>query len=182
MRDIENQFQALASEILTSKIVSLTAENSEVVTKFWALWCMRAQVRHAPEPDRPLQGIIGESLTNEQRDKIEALGAGFILSSGNILPGRFLAGIRIQKGIDESLYRLQGGHWGIVRAHVGEFVAPDSPENMLAVPLSPNVGLYWGHQDCVIPELEVARANQCVQKLAKNYYFARDFSACPGIC
>lgn len=181
MLDIENQFQALASEILTNKVVSLNAGQSQTVTRFWALWSLRAELRDSPEPDRPVQGIAGELLTNEQRDRLESLGLTFILSAGNALPGRFLAGIRIQKGIDERSHRLQGRRWGIVRAHVGEFLVPDVPANMVAVPLTPEIGLYFEHDDCLIPESEVARANLCVRGLATRYYFARDFSACPGI-
>jgi hypothetical protein len=180
MLHIENQFQALAGEILANSIMSLSAEQSQTVTRFWALWCLRAELRNAPELDRPVPGVAGEFLTSEQRDRVESLGSAFVLSSGNKLPGRFAAGIRIQIGVDEHSHALRGGRWGIVRAHVGEFLVPDSPANMTAVPLTPGIGLYFGSDDCVISESEVAKANVCARKLAKRYYFARNFSACPG--
>jgi hypothetical protein len=181
MVHIENQFQALADEILKNRIVSLNADQAQVVTRFWALWSLRAELRDAPEPDRSSRGIAGELLTNEQRDRIESLGVTFILSSGDKMPGRFIAGLRIQKGIDERSYQLQGRRWGIVRAQVGEFLVPDSPANMIAVPLTPEIGLYFEHDNCLIPESEVAKANLLARKLARHYYFARDLSACPGI-
>ncbi len=181
MLDIENQFQALAGEILAGRVVALNAEQSETVTKLWALWYWRAELRHAPELDRTVHGVRGEPVTNEQRDKIESLGAAFILSSGNKLPGRFLAGFHILKGIDECSHQLRGRRWGIVRAHAGEFLVPDSPGRLLAVPLTPEVGLHFESHDCIIPEPEVARANVCARGSAKCYYFARDFSVCPGI-
>ncbi|HEY7392165.1 MAG TPA: hypothetical protein VH640_26845 [Bryobacteraceae bacterium] len=181
MLDIENQFQALAGEILAGRVVALNAEQSETVTKFWALWYWRAKLRNAPELDRTVHGVRGEPLTNEQRDKIESVGATFILSSGNKLPGRFLAGFQILRGIDECSHQLWGRRWGIVRAHVGEFLVPDSPGRLLAVPLTPEVGLHFESHDCIIPESQVARANACARRSAKCYYFARDFSVCPGI-
>ena len=181
MLDIENQFLALAGEILASRVVGLNAEQSERVTKFWALWYWRAELRNAPEPDRTVHGVGGEPLTNEQRDKIESVGGAFVLSSGNRLPGRFLAGFQIFKGIDECSSQLQGGRWGIVRAKAGEFLVSDSPGRTLAVPLTPEIGLHFESRDCTIPEPEVARANACARESAKSYYFARDFSVCPGI-
>lgn len=182
MLQIEKQFQALAGEILTNKIVSLSADQSEIVTRFWALWSLRAELRDAQEPDRPVHGVAGELLTNPQRDSVESLGGSFILRSGgnDKLPGRFSAGMRIQMGIDMRSHPLRGRHWGIVRAHVGEFLVPDSPANVPVVPLTPEIGLHFERDNCLIPESEVAKANRCTRELAKRYYFARNFSACPG--
>jgi hypothetical protein len=86
-------------------------------------------------------------------------------------------------GIDMRSRQLQGRRWGIVRAHVGEFLVPDSPANMnmIAVPLTPEIGLHFGQDNCLIPESEVARANARARAFAECYYFARDFSACSGI-
>ena len=181
MLHIENQFQALAGEILTNKIVSLNADQSEIVTRFWALWSLRTELRDAPEPDRPVHRVAGELLTNRQRDGVESLGSSFVLRSGGSdkLPGRFSAGMLIQMGIDMRSHPLQGRRWGIVRARVGEFLVPDSPASVLAVPLTPEISLHFESENCLIPESEVAKANRCTRELAKHYYFARNFSACP---
>lgn len=61
MRDIERQFQALAGEVLANRVVSLNGAQSETVTRFWALWRWRAELRNAPEPDKTIHGA-GSSL------------------------------------------------------------------------------------------------------------------------
>lgn len=180
MLDVENQFQALAGEILAGKVVALNTEQSEAVTKFWALWHWRAELRSGPEPV-VIHGVVGEPLTNAQRDNIEAVGGAFVLSSGNKLPGRFPAGVRILTGIDECSRQLRGGRWGIVRTQAGEFMVPDSPSRTLVVPLAPEVGLHFESDDCIIPAHEVARANACARNSARCYCFAREFSMCPGL-
>ena len=181
MLDIENQFQAVAGDIIANRVASLDNVQSERISRFWALWSLRADIRDAPEPDRRVRGIAGEPWTNEQRDRLESLGGAFVISSGDKLPSRFTASILIQKGIDERSHQFKGRRWGIVRAETGEFLVPDSPGNMLTLPLTPELALYFEHDNCVIPEAEVTRANLCVRALTKRYYFARDLSACPGI-
>jgi hypothetical protein len=95
------------------------------------------------------------------------------------MPGRFLAGLQIQTRIDYLCVQFQGMRWGIVKANEGEFICPDTFGQLAAIPLTPTVCLYLGHQDSTIPKLEVATANRVAQQLSRKYCIARDFAACP---
>ena len=90
----------------------------------------------------------------------------------------FLSGLLIQMGVD-SVARLQGAAWAIVRTDDGEFICPDTFGQLAAIPVTPTASLYLGDQNGTIPRCEVARRNRLAQQSAKRYTVARDFGACP---
>jgi hypothetical protein len=180
MLAIENRFQTVAAQIEVNPSIVLTPDQHQAITEFWALWVLRAQFRSQPEGDRVFNGIAGENLNNQQRDVVESQSGTFVLGSTGAMPGRFVAGALIQKGIDEHTYNLRGQVWGVIRADEGEFIVPDEPKQFTAVPLAPMLLLCLNHDSCVISKSEVAKANTTFRQVSKRYYFARDISACPG--
>jgi len=177
MKDIEDEFLALVEQIATG-LESLGDHQNRIATKFFALWSLRAQFEQNPTSDQFISGVAGESLTTDQQERLEKTGVAYIRAD-QAMPGRFLAGLQIQTRIDYLCVQFQGMRWGIVKANEGEFICPDTFGQLAAIPLTPTVCLYLGHQDSTIPKLEVATANRVAQQLSRKYCIARDFAACP---
>jgi len=177
MKDIEDEYQAPADRI-TAGPDSLTTAECPVVTKFVALWSLREATRTSPTADAPMAGVAGEPLAADQRERTEKFGASYVRSDGK-MPGRMLAGMLIQRGIDRMCADFQGMTWGIARATEGEFICPDTFGEFAAVPLSPMLCLLRGRNNSELSKGDVAAVNQLAYRSAKSYCLARDFAACP---
>lgn len=96
-----------------------------------------------------------------------------------VIRGRDLAGIVIQREIDEITHHLQDERWGVVVASDGEFIVPDDFGSTPAAPVTPTVYLIAGCHDIVLPRNRVQEINQTAKAAAGQYIVARDFSKCP---
>jgi hypothetical protein len=56
MKSIEDQFQDLAEKLLAA-LPHLDGAQHTVVTRFYALWRLRTERKHAPLADQPLKGV-----------------------------------------------------------------------------------------------------------------------------
>jgi hypothetical protein len=177
MKQVENDLQDLVDEILDG-LPSLNAGKSDIVTKFFALWFLRTRSRHNANPGQVIKGIVGEVLSKDQEEVIESIG-GVYVRSDQTMPTRFLVGLQIQRGIDEFVARFGGSHWGIVTAHESEFVLPDTPGQLMVLPVAPKVCLVYGSENLAIPRSGVAQVNRQAARSATRYLIARDFTQCP---
>lgn len=176
MKAIEDEFQILADRIVNGGAM-LTAEESLAASRFFILWQLRAQQRHNPIGDAPVAGVAPDPLTKDQREQLEELV--MFMNSDQTLSGRFVSGLHILGEIDRSLTQLTNARWGVVTAHEGEFLLPESFGYCCQIPIAPSRCLVYGHADTIIPECEVAKANRVAVALDTDYLVARDLARCP---
>ncbi len=94
MKAIEDEFQTLAEEVIGGN-GRIDEEKSRIVSRFFALWCFRFRARHSSTPDHPVEGIVGERLTRDEEEMLEANHVGFFRSD-QTMPGRAVCGIALQ--------------------------------------------------------------------------------------
>jgi len=178
MRHIEGRFQALADRIVAG-YRSLSAPECEAVTQFYALWRYRAIQREKVEPDVTIRGFLPDRTLSE--DRMEALESnGYVVANAmGAMPGRMMAGMRIQFGIRKVALDLLGVRWGVAEAFQGEFVIPDSPGTITIVPVSPDICLAADTGDHTVMPEGVRLINQLAISTSSSYLVARDFSKCP---
>lgn len=177
MKEIEDEFQALAEEIIAGRRL-IDAQVSRIVTRFFALWCLRFHFRHNPMPDHPIVGIVPENLSKDQEEMLEHNWISFVGQNQN-MPGRFATGIQIQTSIFKSEKDFQNAVWGVATAAKGEFVIPDTFGNLAIVPLTPRISLIWNSKNVELSDVGVANVNLLAVQSARDYYIARDFVMCP---
>jgi hypothetical protein len=110
-------------------------------------------------------------------EKLEKVGASFI-RSGTRIPGRVVAGFRIQQRIDALMDgTLSQTQWGIVTALKGEFVIPDYLD-IQVVPVTPTICFIAGQGNVPLAASHVAQVNSRLRNAAQRYLIARDFGEC----
>jgi hypothetical protein len=177
MKDIEDQFQKVADEVIGGRS-SLAPSQDLIAAKFFVLWSRRIESKHRPLSDQPVKRVRGEPLTKDQQEVLEK-GTVAYVQGDQTMPGRVLAGLKIQMEIDSVCVQFAGVHWGIVKAQQGEFICPDTFGRLAVIPLNPMLFLYANHSDMVVPIEEVALRNRVAQQCARDYCFAREFASCP---
>jgi len=177
MKDIEDAYQYVADQIIAGLRI-IDCEKSRIVTKFFALWCLRFQQRHNPTIDHFINGISQEHLSKDQEEMLEHNWIGFV-GSNQAIPGRAVAGLQIQRSIDQIDAQFRGKRWGVLTASDGEFFVPDTFGRMTIVPVTPKICLVCSRPDEHISRAEVSRLNSCARHSAWDYHVARDFAQCP---
>jgi hypothetical protein len=177
MKNIEDAFQDIAERI-TNGGGSLLPGDSKVVTEFSGLCRLRAEWRDRRLGPQRILGIAGENLTKDQEEVLEKNHAVYV-TAGGTTPGRYIAGIQIQIGIDRFSAELEGREWGIVTAQDSEYILPDNFGSFTIVPISPTISLIHDSQDLALSRNQVKMVNRCAAKIASQYVLARDFEACP---
>jgi hypothetical protein len=177
MKEIEDRFQEIADRILEGQDL-LSIDESAEVTNFYSLWCLRFQHRYERTPDHVVNGIVGELLSKTQEENLEANQVTFIRADQR-MPGRFVAGLRIQMGIHQMATGLRGKKWGVARACKCEFIAPDTFGKFAVVPLSPQACLTLDKESRELSRPEVEQVNTLATTSFRKYLIARDFERCP---
>jgi hypothetical protein len=178
MREIENEFQPLADAIINGTLTDVAAEENQTISRFFALWYMRARHRKLSAQEMQAQGIAGESLTKDQEERLEKEETAFVRKGGKFV-ARQLNGLQLQLrvGIFASA-KLASIAWGVIHAQEGEFLVPDVPEHSI-IPLTPTICLAANALHGTILKSNVAVINRALQSASQEYFFARDFSKCP---
>jgi hypothetical protein len=176
MKDIEDNFQALADQIVDGRR-SLDSEHYRVARMFFALWWLRFSARNSPTPDGVLVGIEPDALSRDQQEILEAKGVAYIRADRK-MPGRVLSGSQIQMDIDRFEACYAGLRWGVATAAKGEFILPDTFGQLMAVPVTPTICLVGDHENVEMPPSEVSRFNRLAVQSAKTYFIARDPTHC----
>lgn len=177
---IEDNFQRLAVSIIEGRTKRLGLLENDIVGEFWSLWRTRHGFRKNGLPDLKLNNLAGSELSEEQEKILEAKGYMYTRRDGT-LPGRLAASIHVFGYYDAFRRGEHNIRWGIVRSAEGEFIVPDTFDDLMAVPITPSIMLLVDQEDCWMNRDEVAVINRCSIQRAENYYFARDFSKCPVI-
>jgi hypothetical protein len=176
MKGIEDEFQSIAGRIVDG-CRSLTSREHASISRFFALWYLRASRRTQPEPDQPLRGIIGEHFTKDEEEILEKHWISFARRDATV-PGRMMLGLKIQIEIDRLMIRyFNEKQWGILQASNGNFLVPDISHSG-AVPVSPNLLLLCERKNTVITQSEIAIINFQLASFALEYLIARDFQKC----
>jgi hypothetical protein len=135
MKEIEDSFQCLASHIVDSRLTSIAPNEQDTVSRFFALWSLRARGKTQPMQNQPIYGVLpGKNLTMDQKELLESQGLAFI-NDDTTIPDRILHGLKIQRDIDKVTHKLRDKLWGVVKAADGDFLIPDIP-SMVMVPVS----------------------------------------------
>jgi hypothetical protein len=176
MRKIEDAFQALTSEIVADNIVAIADEHKRTIDEFYALWNIRAKVRHLEPQDFTQSGLLGDDLTLDQQEILEKNGYTFMRPTG--VPSRMLYGLRMQFEIRQTIDDLSATQWGLVRPLSGHFLVPDNPK-ITMIPVSPMHCLCAGGQNGIITEQNLREINDVFREVSDAYYFALDLDRCP---
>jgi hypothetical protein len=181
MKQIEDEFQSVADRISSGRHM-LRPEDHDSVSRFFALWHLRATRKHQPEPDHAAKGVTGlpKELEAELGETLEKSGVLFIRSDGKI-SGRAVLGMQLQKNIDILMdNNFAKSEWGILEAVKGEFIVPDYISlDLQVVPVCPKICLIIGQGNLLLPASHVAQINSSLAAVAREYMIARDFTNCP---
>jgi hypothetical protein len=176
---IETEFQKLASDVVGGRVTKLDKEQSRIVDNFYALWYMRSHLKYLPSLELKVQGVDGERYTKSQEESLEREGVLFAREGGRI-PARQIHGAQIQILAHRYAEQIsETTNWKIITAKEGEFVVPDVP-TITAIPITPTLCLVsTAPSDGMIVKQDVAHLNGQFREASWEYFFARDFAACP---
>ena len=116
-------------------------------------------------------------LTREQEELLEAKGVMFF--RGDVLPSRFMTGMTMMRAMDAHNAVLAGRHWGVQRSSGAQFLVPDGPGFLAAVPLSPFTCLLLDARDAAWEAPDVGLLDRGLLANAGDSYFAVALEHCP---
>lgn len=175
-KHIEDRFQSLVRGILTGAVSVIGHFEKIVVEEFFSLWRSRQKFRVDGLADVQFDRG-GEVLTIDQQEALESKHVAFMRDG--VMPGRLTAGIHVFGYLNALRHANQHTEWGIVRSGDGEFIVPDCFQDMMIVPVSPKISIIADQPNSLLTRSEVAVLNQMAIDRSNDYYFARNFSACP---
>lgn len=179
-KSIEDDFQRLAASIISGKTKRLDLADNVIVGKFWSLWRTRYGFKKNGLPDLEFKDLAGSGLTEEQQENLEAKGYMYV-REGGVIPGRMVASIHVFGFYNTFQMEEPNIRWGIARSAEGEFVVPDTFDDLMAIPITPHLILLADQEDCWMNRDEVALINRCAIQRAESFFFARDLGKCPVI-
>lgn len=176
-KGIEDRFQALAESILSGASKVIGCFEKIVVEDFFSLWRTRRKLRAEGLDDVEIQGRHGDFLTKDEQEILEEKHVMFFRDG--VMPGRFAARIHVFGYMNTFRHDNRDMQWGIVRAGEGEFIVPDCFQDMMIVPVSPNLMIIADQPNSTLTRNEVAVINQAAIARSTDYYFARSLPSCP---
>ncbi|WOD15949.1 hypothetical protein [Paraburkholderia kirstenboschensis] len=178
MANIEREFQFLAERILAEDLRWWTLKHA-VITRFYALWELRARYSSSPVPAPRLRDVLpGALLSKDQKEILESKHYLYADDDGSF-PSRQMTGLRIQFELDQRSAQLSNTQWRVCKAEAwaGEFLVPDRP-TVLCIPLAPRIALV-GNSDITIANADTLRFFNLIAAAGSDkFIFARDFSLC----
>lgn len=182
MKSIEDRFQPIANAVAHRGHSAWLHFSHREISQFFALWKARFEAFCSPPPDAKLKGVIGLERPLSKNDQ-EVLESKFYTYVNNdlALPGRHMAGIKIQMQIMREAASLGGMRWGVWIANpgAGSFIAPDSFGGHMIIPIAPNICLVGNSPNHYATRPEIAEINRIALAASKNHFFANDLSHCP---
>ena len=169
IKKIEDDFQRLAELIIGGQALSFGQEQTYIISSFYVLWMARAEIRHQPEEDVVLKGILpGRKWSKDDEEQLEKAGLAFLRRAA--FPGRILNGMRVRRQVMRYLRQVNPtAHWGIVRALDGEFVAPDWPVFGF-VPINPTLALANPARNQLLDRNAVRKVNEQLRSASRRYF------------
>jgi hypothetical protein len=180
MKKIEDAFQLLASKVLDGALKVISAAEKETVDSFYGLWKMRATYRDKETTDIEFKQVTGANFTKDQEELFEKGGI-FFLKEGGAMSAHRWHGFQLQVAIDREVLNLSNIGWGVVHAHEGQFLVPDTPSIML-IPITPMLSLCGSQGDVIentiISKSNVININRYLKQNCKDHLFANDLGQC----
>ena len=169
-RSIEIEFQHLVDLLLAGKYF-LKEIDHLTVTRFWALWRLRAEARkNLPSPVK-LKGVIEtRELSIFEQEALEAKHISYV-ENGNEIPSHIISGLQMQAQIDR--LTMTPICWGVIKSAIIEFIVPDTIGTSGFVPLSSNTALLANLANGPIDSQAAIRINQVLRDGATHYIFAK---------
>lgn len=178
-KKIEDRFQAIAARLDDGSLQSVGAEHKGIIDDFFALWCARVYGRELRLPDFRSVHILPDPDHNlDVEEKLEKNGYVAFRSDGS-LAARHMVSIQLPRQMNHVKSLLNGQSWHVLRSNEAEFIVPDR-SIAVVVPVNPRLYLFTGEADKTANAEEVERFNRLLISSSKEYFFARDFSRCPG--
>lgn len=178
MKKIEDQYQALISDVLNDKVLQFSDVQNQIITKIYVLCCVRFIRKNPPIPSRKLNGVKPEILTIDEQEILEKKGYIFV-DSNSIVSSRMLLGEHILHEVDHIFGQWEAFNWGILSTTGGEFIIPDNFIKHRYLPLTPTMMLVANQASRPLGIEEVEKINRDAIQSSDTYFFARKFSACP---
>lgn len=170
--DLEKEFQVLAGKIISTASYVLTDKENCLASRFFALVCARTIARRNPIPDTKLEAATPVSTFDKDHlEKLEKFGY-VTLNQGGQVPGRMIAGPRLDLEMDYCLQRLDGATWHVAVSHSSDFLVSDSIDRVPVIPLIPTMMLRRD-KGGVLEEAKVEAYNELVRREHDSYYFGR---------
>lgn len=176
MKKIEDQFQALISDVLNDKIFRFSDAQNEIITKMHILCCLRFERNKIPIPSQKLNGVEPEYFTLDEREILEKKGFIYV-DSNSCVSSRILTGEKILYEFDQVCRQCEHVYWGVLSATGGEFIIPDNFIKHRYLPLTPTMILAANQVSRSIGITEVEKINRDAIQLSDTYFFARKLSA-----
>jgi hypothetical protein len=105
MKRIEDEFQALVTDLEAGHPGSLTDAEHRCVTRFWGLWHWRNHFIDAPLEDVKLNSVAGESMSLDKREILESNGYAFAVADGK-MPARMMVGLPISHSSNLAIWLI----------------------------------------------------------------------------
>lgn len=181
MKSIEDAFQGIANGILEVGQTTFSDQESKILTEFYGLCQARADRRHLPYQHVKANGVSGtcralsaDDLEQLEKHNIVGIRPDATIAMRDFLPGMILADIeRINEELEDKV-------WGVLRSIRGQFCVPDIISRGI-LPLTPWHVLAISIPSDTITEDSVAIINRTICANARDYVFAQNLDACPGI-
>ena len=180
IKSIESAFQPIARLVIANPARVLSPEENNAVSRFYALWRMRAMYRSKSNDDYKYKTMVEQEreLTKDEQEQLESAGIMFTRNLGT--PARIMHGMLLLRDVDYFLSLYPDISWSIWTVAVGEVIVPDYT-NVLFVPLTPTLFLTSGKRPGLAHPQAMAVINKTLMSDAKEYVFAQDLSNCLGI-
>jgi len=181
MKDIEDRFQPLATEVCAGTRHEFDELETEAVSEFYGLWLSRAKRRNLPYQTIRSEGVMGASV-DYGPDGLERLERNNIIAvrPDGSFAMRDLVAPSIRLDIDRIRNGIGSWSWGVFTALDGEFCVPDVPSCGF-IPISPTILLSAGNPSSDVDLERTAMVNKLLSSGASDYVFARSLDACPGL-
>lgn len=177
-RTTEANYGCLANQLVNGDVKTLTPEMNVIVTRLYALWNTRFEVRMSPPPHTELVGMLpGVPLSKDVQENLEM--NGYFYAVGSRMPSRMMAGLKVSHHAMLVARAWKGTRWGILKSCDAEFLVPDNVAHVSFVPVSPSICLSMGDVDRFVNPLQVGQVNRLLVEFADKFYFARDLEKCP---
>ena len=176
MKEIEDTYQDFADRVAAGKVVRRLSDiERKIVTDMFALWNIRCLWKNKPLDDTKIVGALGtrHNLSLDDQELLEKNHITAIRPDAS-MDGRHFTGIQIQRNIFHVREVMNDAHWGILKSRCGEFVVPDSCDNRVLLPLTPNLCFanIIGYR--IVDSADLAKMNAQSMLTSKEYYFARN--------
>lgn len=180
MKEIEDAYQNVIGELLSSDIPKLSEAHNEKITDMYLLWSIRYRRSKQPLGRIKIKGAIGlaREFTADDEEYLEKNDITVIMPDMT-MSGRGRTGTSIQLDIMNIKKTMSDSSWGVIRSEEAEFLVPDSVPNEFFLPISPKIALLRNIESGYANDETVCELNSIVLSLADEFVFAQDLSKCP---